>query len=160
MTSFALPLESELKLPSPTECFKDLLERKIPEHEIPGGVVVGPLNHEQQQLGGVALALAGRPRVHEAAVINARMSVRCVGPTLDVADRIAFVIDAAAQMLLFHRELAHQFNGMEYLVHFANVTAGPSHHRDSNATWEALMFVEMMMSLDPVTGPGDDDPSV
>ena len=135
----------------------DLLNRKIPEHEIPGGVTVGPLDHEMQQAGGVALALAGRPKVHEANVISARMSVRCVGPTLDVADRIAFVIDAAAQMLLFQRELAQQANGATYLVHFANVTAGPSHHRDSNATWEALMFVEMMMSLDPVIGPGVGD---
>lgn len=112
--------------------------------------MAGPLDHEQQQAGAVNIVLAGRPRVDDTGLlVDARLQLRCVGPTIDVVDRIAFVVDLVCQTI--SREPARQANGDEYLVHRVNPVAGPSWHRDSNMTWEGLVFVELKAGLDPLT---------
>lgn len=134
---------------SPAELLLDILMAYVPASEVPGGFAVGPLSNDQQQSGAVSIMLAGRPTLRNGHT-NARLQMRCIAPTLDQCDRIAFVLDYVLQQL--KRIEARQYStGEIYLVHWIIPDAGPSHHRDSDATWEALLFAEMMIG-EPALG--------
>lgn len=136
---------------SPAELTADLLRRKLSTALVPGGVIVGPANDDQQQAGCVQLAIAGRPKLEKyAPLIWVRAQLRCVSETLEHAERICMASDVALTRVT-REEAQMDSTGDRYLVHLANVTAGGSMHYDSPETWEELLFAELLVGTDPIT---------
>lgn len=136
---------------SPIEVFKALLEAYVDNSLVPN-VVVGGLSHDQQAAGGVAIMDAGLGETEpELPLIRPRMQLRCIGPSLDVTERIsrhvAFTLDSIPK-----RTTVHQLSTDEhFLIYDIQVSGGPSAHWDSEETWEGLLFAETLMSTLPVT---------
>jgi hypothetical protein len=117
----------------------------------PLNVVTGPLSHAQQQEGGVSLTDAGLPDIAlDAPVIWLRSQMRIINPKLSTADTITRHVFS-----LVHRKnriIALQpSNGHEYLIHVLYVTAGPSQHKDTEVSYEELMFANAMIGTEPVS---------
>ena len=135
---------------SPTELLKSILDQEIPTELIPGGVIVGSCTDAAIQAGCVSLMDAGQPRRERyLPLVSVRAQIRCLAPTLDHIDRIARGVydrlDQRGRIVAVLRS-----TGEEYLIHRVNLEVGPSFHRDSAENWEALLFAEMLIGLDPV----------
>lgn len=135
---------------SPAELAMDVLNRLGPPDLAPMGTVVGPANDEQQQTGVISAVAAGLPVIdHYGPLQSSRVQLRCLAPTLALADLIA------QGVYLFLHTLPNRTVGRmastdrRYLIHWMNPAAGPSQHYDSPETWEALVFVEMMIGTEP-----------
>jgi hypothetical protein len=135
---------------SPSELLKSLLDTELPTGLIPGGVTVGPPTDTQIQAGVISIMDAGQPRTESyLPVAWYRAQMRCLAPTLEHIDRIAR--GAWDRLDKRNRTVVLQpSNGERYLIHLCDVGAGPSHHRDSDENYEALIFAEMLIGLDPV----------
>lgn len=138
---------------SPSELLKEFLESHLPTALAPGGVGVGPMFDDQIKEGCVSLMDAGMPQTEPyLPLVWVRGQIRCLAPTLDQTDRIGRGVWAVLDKR--NRELVRQNStGSTYLIHLINITAGPSQHRDSDENYEALMFAEMCIGLDPVPNP-------
>lgn len=118
----------------------------------PGGVCVGPADNAMQQAGCVVLTDQGTfGREIYTATERLRVSCRCLAPTTELAERIArSVVDAC------HRKtrvvMRQPSDGQDYLVHWIEVAGGYSIHRDSDVTWEGLLFVELWVGTCPIGG--------
>ena len=135
---------------SPAELVRDVLVRLGWPDVAPGGVVVGPATDAQQQLGVVSIVQAGLPQIEDYSPLQwMRAQVRCLAGTLDAADRISFAVQR--ELHGRDRTIARMAStDQRYLVHQIRVTAGPSNHYDSQGTWEALLFAELMIGTEPL----------
>jgi hypothetical protein len=113
--------------------------------------IVGPANDAQQQSGIISAMAAGLPRPDLYSPLQwSRVQLRCLGPTLDVVD------DVSQNVYIFLHTLGNRTVGhmastdKDYLIHVMNPSAGPSQHFTSPETWEALIFIEMMIGTDPI----------
>ena len=120
------------------------------DREIAPHVVVGKASHEQQQAGVVTLVDAGQGREElYLPLIRPRFQIRCLAPTTAEADEIAQHVYERIHQL--SRVVATQESTqMQYLVHWVNVTGGPSQHFDTSETNEGLLFADTMIGTDPV----------
>jgi len=116
----------------------------------PGGVVEGPADAIQQERGVLVLSdvgLAGRELY--ANTTRRRVSVRCLAKTIDraglIAQRLVTACDRKSRI-----QVRQPSDGQVYLVLFMEVNGGPTLHRDSEVTWEELVFVEMWIHMTPV----------
>jgi hypothetical protein len=135
---------------SPAEIAMDILTRLSWPGIAPAGVVVGPATDAQQQAGVIQCVAAGLPNLDKYGPVQwSRVQIRCLAPTLDLADRIAQnvypVLNGRQRLTAYQAS-----TGRRYLVHLVNVAAGPSQHYDSPETWEALVFAEMMIGTAPI----------
>ena len=135
---------------SPSELIKSVLDQELPSELVPGGVTVGPVSDAQIQAGCISIMDAGQPQ-HERylPLVRVRTQVRCLAPPLAHIDRIARAVydrlDQRERMVVVQRSTDEA-----YLIHSMSVAVGPSFHRDSEENFEALLFVEMLIGLDPV----------
>lgn len=140
---------------SPAEIVQYILTTYGEADFAPGGIIVGPATDVQQQAGVVSLTQAGLPVVERyvPSLLWMRCQVRCLAPTLDLADRLGRAVQRVLDTLP-NRVLGYQASTDEwYLLHLSQTTAGPSHHYDSPETWESLLFAELMLSATPVPAP-------
>ena len=147
---------------SPAELTADLIRRYGSAITNEGyDLVVGPATDAQQQNGVVSLMAAGLPLIEKYAPLQwHRSQARCIAGDLITADIIAQLVQrdthGVIRKLCFQKPKAEypEDTGRWFLIHMANITAGPSHHYDSPETWESLLFIEMMIGTDAVaTGP-------
>mgnify|MGYP001558341520 CR=1 FL=1 len=135
---------------SPAEIVADLLERWGDPSAAAEGVVVGPTSAQQQQSGVVSVTAAGLPVVEKYAPLQwMRAQIRCLAPTLGKADTIAQSVQRDLHGIV-RKKARMASSGEWYLVHLANITAGPSMHYDSPETWETLLFAEVMLGSQPL----------
>jgi hypothetical protein len=134
---------------SPVALLKAMLESSIGA-DAPGGVVIGPATDAKQQLGVIQLMAAGLPKEEQyAPLLWQRVQVRCVGPTLLVAEVIAGLI--LLRLNNTSRATVPQAStNKTWLVHSLRVIGGPSMHFDTPETWETLLFAELMVGTQPV----------
>ncbi len=113
--------------------------------------IVGPASDEQQQAGVYSVMAAGLPVPDLYSPIQwSRIQIRCLGPTLDVVDTMSQDLYIFLHTLP-NRTLGHMTStDKDYLIHVMNPSAGPSQHFTTPETWEALVFVEMMIGTQPV----------
>lgn len=136
---------------SPAELVADALTRWGDPNLAPGGVVVGPSNDTQQQLGVISITAAGLPTVERyVPIVWMRAQIRCLAGTLDQAEQLAQGVqrNLHARIRLRCRQKS---TDSWYLIHQANITAGPSMHYDSPETWESLLFAEVMIGTQPLS---------
>src|SRR6185503_15534824 len=135
---------------SPSELVMALLETYMTAGVAPGGIFTGPADDEAQQLGCVQLTAAGMTRQEMYLPLGrVRAQLRCVGPSLDITDKIAWDIYVTVGKTS-RVEVDQASTGDTYLIHNVNVIAGPSQHYDTMETWESLVFLEVMFGLQPV----------
>lgn len=134
---------------SPAEVMLDIVLSRTDRDVVPH-VVVGKASHEQQQAGVVTLVDAGRGREElYAPLVRPRIQIRCLAPTMAESDALAGYVFERLHGL--GRTVATQEStGLQYLVHFINITGGPSQHFDTEETDEGLMFADTMMGTQPV----------
>lgn len=141
---------------SPIELFKSLCEVEM-EGDLNGGVFVGPAPHAAQQLGTVQLMSAGLGRKEAYLPLQwQRIQIRCVAGSMIQAETIAGLL----MLRLDNRNrvtVSQVSNGHDYLIHSISIESGPSMHFDSPATWEVLLFAEIMVGTRPVDDPDDLD---
>lgn len=136
---------------SPAELVQDVLLRLCEPGFAPGGIVTGPATDAQQQAGVVSLTQAGLPVVERySPIVWMRCQVRCLAPTLDLADRLGWAVQRNLEGLPNRVVARMASTDRRYLVHLSSVTAGPSEHYDSPETWEALLFAELMIGTEPL----------
>ena len=134
---------------SPAELMKELIRTKTDAGIVPH-VVVGPLSEEQQREGGLSIVTAGTAAEElYLPLIRPRIQIRCVGGSLGkselMARHVAMKIDG-----LGRSEVTQPSTGDRYLIHWVNVTGGPSDHFDTAETFEGLMFADTMMGTTPI----------
>jgi len=135
---------------SPAELVKDVLDRWGDPDIAPAGVIVGPASDAMQQAGVVSIMAAGLPVVEKYTPIQwCKAQIRCLAGTLDQADTIAQAVQRDLHGVVRKRARMKSTDRW-YLVHSAYVTAGPSMHYDSPATWETLLFAEVMISTENI----------
>lgn len=113
--------------------------------EAQGGVVVGPATQEQLKAGVISLSSQGlavsEPNLP---ILRARVTVRCLGPTIDVVARIADAVIAGLKT--FSRVAVLQpSTGERFLVHSIVLSGGPALARDSETTWEVLLYLDTII---------------
>jgi hypothetical protein len=145
-------LSESSSLVSPAELAMIFLNKSIDRDICPAGAVVGGADDEQQQQGVVALMDAGDAKTElYVPLLWKRIQIRCMGPGLDVVDRIGNHVDA-----LLHGKYRLRLAdgaGREWLVHSIFVATGPSHHIDSTETYESLLFATICVGREPVLVP-------
>ena len=116
----------------------------------PGGVLVGPPEHDEQQAGCVSLMEAGQPREEpDLPLMWLRLSARCLAPSLKQSSDIGTALYGAVHGLI--RQVVRQLSdGHSYLLHCMFVNGGPSSHRDSDVTWETLVFIEALAGTEAI----------
>lgn len=136
---------------SPAELAMDVINRLGPPDIAPAGCIVGPASDAQQQAGVISAVAAGLPVIDLYGPIQwSRVQLRCLSSTLDDVDIIA------QRVYLYLHTLRNRTIGRmastdrRYLIHAMNPIAGPSQHYDTPETWEALVFVEMMIGTEPI----------
>jgi len=114
----------------------------------PGGVMVGPASHEQQQLGCVALNQEGQGERVAAGIplVRHRMACRCLAPTGEVSETITRCITACLHDKS-RRVVMQPSTGEKFLVHYTAVTGGPT---DTEA--ETAGIVENTLVIDALVG--------
>lgn len=137
---------------SPAEVFADVVKQFTDRDVIPH-VVVGPLSEEQQRAGGISIMDAGLGKPDSTGLVTSpRMQLRCMGPNLGRVESIArhagFNLDNIRGRVVAHQGSTNE----DFLVHTVSVDSGPSAHRDTDETWEYLIFAEAMMGTTPVPG--------
>ncbi len=119
--------------------------------EIQGLAVAGPATDAQQQAGVISVVDAGLPVVERfRRVVWVRTQYRCLGGSLAKADELARRLHFFLNDLPSRTVGLMASTGEQYLIHEVTVTAGPSWHFDSPETWEALLFTESLIGLDPI----------
>lgn len=134
---------------SPAEIFQSVLYN-ITDRAVVPHVVVGPASHDQQQAGVLSVMDAGAEAVeHYLPLVRPRFQIRCIAPTLERCEAIGRHTE---QMLagINTRVVGGQSDGDFYLVHSVTVSSAPSAHRDSDGTWEYLLFAGTMMGTSPI----------
>jgi len=108
-----------------------------------GGVRAGPADNIQQEAGVLVLADVGSAgKELWTNSTRRRISIRCLGPTIEHVGRLSrLVIDACHKKNRITQRLPS--DDKKYLIHWMEVNGGPSLHRDSEVTWEMLVFVEL-----------------
>jgi len=108
-----------------------------------GGVRAGPADNIQQDAGVLVLADAGSAgKELWTNSTRRRISIRCLGPTIEHVGRLSrLVIDVCHKKNRITQRLPS--DDKKYLIHWMEVNGGPSLHRDSEVTWEMLVFVEL-----------------
>ena len=136
---------------SPVEVFADVI-RSLTDRDIVKHVVVGPANHVEQQEGVISILDAGVGRQElYLPLVYPRMQLRCIAPSMEECERIGRHVGFAFNDFP-GRMIGHQdSDGNDYLVHTLTASGGPSAHRDTDNTWEYLMFAETMMGTIPVS---------
>ena len=134
---------------SPVEIFMHLLIG-ISDRDVVPHVIVGPASHDEQQEGVASIMDASNEGIElYAPLVKPRFQVRCIGPTLsqseEIGNHVAFRVNAAEG-----RHLIQQANGETYVVHSVYLSGGPSAHRDTDGTWEYLVFVGAIMGTSHV----------
>jgi hypothetical protein len=146
---------------SPQEIMLDFLTRHgscvgltVPQTGQVLAAKVGPANDPEKQAGVICFMGAGLPLIEKYIPLQwVRTQVRCLGPDLDTADFLSQCVQRDLHGD-FRKEAYQASNDSWYLVHLSNVTSGPSMHFDSPEVWETLLFVEALISSDPLgTGP-------
>lgn len=135
---------------SPSELLKDFIEQYADKEVIPGGVVVGGADDEQQQKGCVALMDAGNTEneTGDAPLLWKRCQVRGVAGSLAQADEIGnYMFELLKNQKWLELE---DSNGTKWFVHLITMTAGPSHHLDSEETFESLSFANITVGSEPI----------
>lgn len=139
---------------SPAELLRIILLNEVDARIVRGSppVIVGPATNEQQQAGVVSVTDSGPLRAERyIPVVYPRLQIRCMAHAIDVSDRIGYHVHDILQNR--HRQVVTDSTDTQWLVHRVAVLSGPSLHFDSQATWEQLMFVEMMVGREPVSAP-------
>jgi hypothetical protein len=82
-------------------------------------------------------------------LVKPRFQIRCIADTLERCEQIgrhaALTLDG-----IDGRMVVQQANGEAYLVHGVSVSGGPSAHRDTDGTWEYLLFAGALMGTSHV----------
>ena len=135
---------------SPVEVIADVLT-SITSRDAVKHIIVGPASHEQQQDGVVSLMDAGKGREElYVPLVRPRIQMRVIAPSLAECETIAQHI-ATAITNVNQRMVGHQAStGENYLVHTIVGSGGPSAHRDTEETWEYLLFAEALMGTVPI----------
>jgi hypothetical protein len=135
---------------SPVEVFKDVVRNAVVEEDVPF-VKVGPLSPDEQRAGAVSVMDAGSGADEMyLPLIHPRFQLRCIAPTLESCERLGRHVGFALTLLPARVAGLQVSNGRTYLVHQIHVTGGPSAHRDTEGTWEYLLFADTMMGTVPV----------
>lgn len=134
---------------SPVEVLRDVVRAHVGP-DVVEHVVVGPLNHTQQQQGGVSLMDAGETRPEDQHVVYPRTQLRVMGPSLDATERIARAVAFTLNGISGRTTGVQGSTGKSYLVHEITVNGGPSAHQDTPETWEYLVFIESMIGTTPI----------
>jgi len=134
---------------SPAELLREFLLGFVDPAIVPAGVVVGGADDTEQQAGVISLMDAGSADTDSSGhLLHKRIQVRCMGPTLEVADEIGNHADS----LLDDQERIEvsDTNGRRWLIHQISVSVGSSHHIDSAETWESLLFARVTVGRSPI----------
>lgn len=116
----------------------------------PSGALVGPADHTQQQEGVISLMAAGTVRPEPDLPLQwLRIQARCLAASLAVSAAIGQAVVGAVHAVT-RAAVRQPSDGQIYLVHCMFVNGGPSSHRDSEATWETLLFVEMLVGTEVI----------
>jgi hypothetical protein len=134
---------------SPAEVFMVALRGLVDSTTVPH-VVVGPLSFLQQQAGGVSLMDSGEVRSETLPLVRPRLQVRCIAPTLGQCEVIGRTVELAIQTQSGRQIITQPSTGEQFLLHTMTVNGAPSAHRDTDSTWEYLLFAEAMMGTIPV----------
>lgn len=134
---------------SPIELLKVLTDAEM-SGDLDGGTFVGPADHPSQQAGCIQFMSAGLPKEERyVPAVWQRIQVRCVSGSMMGAETIAGLF----MERLNNRNrvtVTQSSNGNAYLIHVIDITSGPSMHFDTPATWEVLLFAELMVGTQPV----------
>lgn len=116
-----------------------------------GGVRAGPADNVQQEAGVLVLADVGTAgREKYTPTTRRRISIRCLGPTIEHVGKLSrLVIDVCDKKNRVTQRLPS--DDKKYLIHWMEINGGPSMHRDSEVTWEMLVFVELWVHTEPIT---------
>jgi hypothetical protein len=134
---------------SPAEILQVILNAEIDTAICPSGAVVGPATNTQQREGVAQLTDAGSTKIEKyLPLMWSRAQVRVLHEQLSEADRIAYHIWDLLQERP-RQVVATPSSGQKWVVHSINMSASPSQHWDSAATWEELFFVEVAISACP-----------
>lgn len=115
-----------------------------------GGVRAGPADNIQQEAGVLVLADTGmaRRQIYTPTVWR-RISIRCLGKTISKVEALSRqVINTCHKKNRITQRLPS--DDKKYLIHWMEVNGGPSLHRDSEVTWEMLVFVELWVHTEPI----------
>lgn len=134
---------------SPAEVFMDVVAR-VTQRDIVPHVIVGPADHHQQQGGVASIMDAGKEGIEPyLPLVKPRFQIRCIAPTLSrcefIGTHVAYALGDVSTRLV-----ARQVDGVQYLVHSVTVTSGPSAHRDTDGTWEYLLFATALIGTTPI----------
>lgn len=116
-----------------------------------GGITVGPASVDAQKLGAIVLAESGITAVErDLPLVRQRMTVRCLGQTMQLAERIASAVFRALHAK-GRREVLQGSNGKTYLVHETLINGGPaSSVGDEKSIWEDTLFLETLIGTQEV----------
>lgn len=137
-------------IPSVPEIVRRMLNaQSVLIAQAPAGAVVGPASDEQQVQGVVSIMEAGLAGVDENGItLGQRLSLRCLSHSLEQTERISRAVYTVAHGR--GRTIVADASNNSYLIHSVLVNGGPSTHKDSDVTWESLMFIEVLMAVTPV----------
>lgn len=145
------PKAARNKIVSPAELLKVFLDDGLDTSAeyAAAGAIVGGASDEEQDAGVVSLMDAGDQKLEQyAPLLWKRVQVRCLAPTLDQVDRIGnHVYDLLSDQKWL---VLTDSTGTKWFVHGIYVNVGSSHHIDSSATWESLLFCVVCVGRDPV----------
>jgi hypothetical protein len=115
-----------------------------------GGVTAGAASNFEQEHGVLSLTDAGiASRELYTSTTRRRISIRCLSPTVDQTEQLSrLVIDACHRKHRVQQRLPS--DGQVYLILFMEINGGPTMHRDSEVTWEMLVYVELWVHTIPV----------
>lgn len=138
--------------PSPAELLKAFIDEHADASIVPAGAVVGGADDDEQQSGVASLMDAGSQDAElYAPLLKKRVQVRCLGPTLDVADQMANYL-----FELLHNQrwlILEDSQSRLWYVHTIYCSVSPSHHVDTTETRESLFFAVVTVGSDPVGVP-------
>lgn len=120
----------------------------IIEHA-PAGAVVGPADNNQQQAGVISITEGGLAGVDKSGLTTSiRLQFRCLAATPEQVDRIERAIHTVIHGRT--RTVVRDSSGAYYLFHWMAINGGPTTHRDSDVTWEGLMYAEVLIGMQAV----------
>lgn len=134
---------------SPAELLKVYIDDRADTSVVPAGAVVGGADDNEQQQGVISIMDGGSSKQElYAPLLNERLQLRCLAPTLYEADRIGnhayALLDDVKWVEL--RDSA----GFTWFVHTIYCATRPSHHLDSKETFESLFYVNITVGTEPI----------
>lgn len=134
---------------SPVEVMRTLMEASI-DHDVVSNFIIGPVSEKDQMTAAVQIMDAGQGAEElYLPLIRPRFQLRCVAPDLGRCEIIGRTVQYTLDALPARVVVPQPSSGESFLVHYVNVTGGPSAHRDSEGTWEYLVFADTMMDQRP-----------